>query len=145
MTFPGWGRVIALGAALCFLAGVIGWSLAQPGDETFNDTDVGFLSDMSTHHLGAVNLGFDYLARQHDSLVGHFAREIVLSQSQELAIMNNLLAEAGNPARAGDDVAMTGWACRCRPSRCRACRRPPRVRSCSARPASPPTTPSPAS
>ena len=106
MRFPGWGRIIALGAALCFLGGAIGWALAQPGDESFNDTDVGFLSDMSTHHLGAINLGFDYLGREHDSLVGHFAREIVLSQSQEIAIMNNLFAEAGNPARGGDDVAM---------------------------------------
>jgi uncharacterized protein (DUF305 family) len=99
-------QVVALGVALCFLAGVIGWWIAQPDDPSFNPVDVGFLSDMETHHRGAIELGFTYLGREHDSLVGHFAREIVLGQSQELAVMNSLLGETGSPASTSDDVAM---------------------------------------
>jgi len=98
--------VVALGVALCFLAGVVGWWIAQPDDETFNAVDVGFLSDMETHHRGAIELSFAYLGREHDPLVGHFAREVVLGQAQELAVMNSLLGEAGSPASVADDVAM---------------------------------------
>ena len=99
-------QVVVLGLALCFLAGVIGWWIAQPDDPSFNRVDVGFLSDMETHHRGAIELSFTYLGREHDSLVGHFAREIVLGQSQELAVMNSLLDQAGNQPSTADDVAM---------------------------------------
>ena len=61
---------------------------------------------MIVHHNGAVALGFDYLPREHDPVVGHFAREIVSTQSAEMAVMSLLLADAGNPAIANDDVAM---------------------------------------
>jgi uncharacterized protein (DUF305 family) len=103
---PSGGQVVALGLALCFLAGVVGWWIAQPDDPSFDRVDVGFLSDMETHHRGAIELSFTYLGREHDSLVGHFAREIVLGQAQELAVMNSLLGEAGSPASTADDVAM---------------------------------------
>lgn len=92
--------------ALCFLSAVIGWWIGQPRDESFNAVDTGFLADMSLHHQGAIQLSFEYLTNESDSLVGHFAREIVTAQSQEIAQMNNLLAEAGNPTNANDDVAM---------------------------------------
>ena len=42
--------------ALCFLAGVVGWWINQPDDESFSDVDVGFLSDMETHHNGAISV-----------------------------------------------------------------------------------------
>ena len=103
---PSRWQVVVLGLALCFLAGVIGWWIAQPDEQSFNSVDVGFLSDMETHHRGAIELSFTYLGREHDSLVGHFAREIVLGQAQELAVMNSLLDEAGSPASAADDVAI---------------------------------------
>ncbi len=44
----------------------------------FSAVDVGFLSDMQTHHGGAISMSFDYLAHENDSLVGHFAREIFM-------------------------------------------------------------------
>ena len=95
-----------LGLALCFLAGVVGWWIAQPDDPTFNPVDVGFLSDMETHHRGAIEMGFAYLGREHDSQVGHSAREIIIGQSQELAVMNSLLDQAGSSPSTSDDVAM---------------------------------------
>ena len=91
---------------LILIAGFAGWWVAQPRDESFNDTDVGFLSDMVVHHEGAVSLGFDYLRNENDPLVGHFAREIILVQSQQMATMNALLDGAGDPDSAADDVAM---------------------------------------
>ncbi len=106
MGSPSRGQVVALGLALCFLSGVVGWWIAQPDDPSFNAVDVGFLSDMETHHRGAIELSFAYLGREHDSLVGHFAREIVISQSEELAVMNSLLSEAGSRVSTTDDVAM---------------------------------------
>jgi hypothetical protein len=71
---PAVWQVVALVVALCFLTGVVGWWLNEPEDETFGTVDVGFLSDMETHHNGAIALGFAYLGREHDPLVGHFAR-----------------------------------------------------------------------
>src|SRR5262245_51372462 len=91
---------------LILVAGVVGWLVGQPRDEQFNDVDVGFLADMTVHHEGAVSLGFDYLPVQNDFLVGHFAREIVFVQSQQIATMNGLLDDAGDPATAADNVAM---------------------------------------
>jgi uncharacterized protein (DUF305 family) len=103
---PSRWQVVVLGLALCCLAGVIGWWIAQPDEQTFSRVDVGFLSDMETHHRGAIELSFAYLGREHDSQVGHFAREIVLGQAQELAVMNSLLGEAGSRPSTSDDVAM---------------------------------------
>ena len=103
---PNRGQIIALVVALCFLSGVIGWWIAQPGEQSFNQVDVGFLSDMETHHNGAISMSFVFLGREHDRLVGHFAREIILAQTQEIVVMNGLLTEAGNPSSVGDDVAI---------------------------------------
>ncbi len=103
-----WARVAALVAAMCFLAGVIGWWIGQTEDPSFSEVDVGFLDDMSRHHDGAINLGFAYLGSESDAVVGHFAREIVTTQSQEVAIMNGLLGEAG-AAGAPDDGVVMDW------------------------------------
>jgi uncharacterized protein (DUF305 family) len=102
----GWWRTIALIVALCVITGVVVWRFDQPSDETFNAVDTGFLADMTTHHNGAIGSSFSYLGRENDSLVGHFAREIILTQNQEMLLMNGLLDQAGNPKTATDGVAM---------------------------------------
>src|SRR5690242_18880241 len=88
---PAVWQVAVLVVGLCFLAGVIGWWINEPDDQSFNAVDTGFLADMETHHNGAINLSFDYLDRAHDPVVKHFAQEIISSQSQELAVMNSYL------------------------------------------------------
>jgi uncharacterized protein (DUF305 family) len=93
--------------ALCFLAGVVGWLIGRPGEESFNDVDVGFLTDMETHHGGAISLAFAYLGHGNDPLVGHFAREIVVEQAQEISAMNTYLDRAGG-SRSDPELAM-GW------------------------------------
>jgi uncharacterized protein (DUF305 family) len=102
---PSRWQVVALVVALCFLTGVIGWLIGRPGEESFNDVDVGFLTDMETHHGGAISLAFAYLGHEHDSLVGQFAREIVVEQAQEISTMNNYLDRAGG-GPADPEVAM---------------------------------------
>jgi uncharacterized protein (DUF305 family) len=101
-------QTIAIVALAVVLA--VGLTLFFTGDDegSFNEADIGFLSDMTTHHQGAITLGFEYLPNENDSVVGHTAREVVLNQSQEIATMNNFLTEAGDAADQiqGDDVAM---------------------------------------
>lgn len=99
-------RIVVGGLALLFLAGIVGWWIAQPTDETFSNVDSGFLADMTDHHQGAINLGFAYLHNEHDQVVGNMAREIITDQSQEVGLMNTLLGDAGDPATIGDGVAM---------------------------------------
>jgi uncharacterized protein (DUF305 family) len=101
-------QVVALVVALCFAAGVVGWIIGRPSDPKFNDVDVGFLADMQYHHGGAVGLGFEYLPNQHDSLVSHYAREIIVGQAQEISTMNSYLDQAGgeDDPKVDDDVAM---------------------------------------
>lgn len=93
--------VVAVGLTLFFTA---------DEDPTFNDVDIGFLSDMTTHHQGAITLGFDYLPNQNDDVIAHTAREVVLNQSQEIATMNNLIGEAGDEAeRVENDAVAMEW------------------------------------
>ena len=106
---PARWQVVVLVIALCFLAGVIGWWLNEPGDDSFSKVDVGFLTDMETHHNGAINMSFDYLDRSNDPVVKHFAQEIISSQSQELAAMNSYLNRAGGAAVAGDGSVAMAW------------------------------------
>ena len=104
---PARWQVVALVLALCFLSGVVGWWIGRPGDdESFSAVDVGFLADMSTHHNGAIGMSLDYLSRGSDPTVEHFARDILLSQTQEIAVMNALLDESGDREASADDIAM---------------------------------------
>jgi len=100
------GRVVAGGLVLLLLAGLLGWFIAQPSDESFSAVDAGFLADMTDHHQGAINLGFAYLHNEHDLAIGNMARNIVTDQSQEIGLMNSLLTDAGSPATIGDGLAM---------------------------------------
>lgn len=102
----GRARTVALIAALCFLAGAIGWWIGDPGKPSFSATDAGFLDDMSIHHDGAINLGFAYLGPGNDATVGHIAQEIVTNQSQEVAVMNGLVGQAGHRASFDDNIVM---------------------------------------
>jgi uncharacterized protein (DUF305 family) len=102
-------QIVVVVVALCFLAGVFGWWLNQPDDDSFSKVDIGFLADMETHHNGAINMSFDYLDRSHDPVVKHFAQEIISSQSQELAAMNSYLNRAGGAKVAGDGSVAMAW------------------------------------
>ncbi len=91
---------------LVFAGAVGGWLATSDGDPTFNDADVGFLDDMVQHHSGAITLGFEYLQARGDGPMGHYAREIIVEQSQEVAQMNALLAGVVDHPTIGDGVSM---------------------------------------
>jgi uncharacterized protein (DUF305 family) len=103
---PSRWQVIALVVALCFLSGAVGWWIGKPSHESFSTVDTGFLSDMQTHHSGAVTLAFAYIGREHDPLLGQIARGIVIDQSQEISFMGTYLDQAGEPEKCTDNVAM---------------------------------------
>jgi len=102
----GWWRTVIFIGLLCALTGVVVWLFARPSEDTFSSVDVGFLSDMTTHHNGAITLSFAYLGRGSDPVVTQMSHEIILDQDQEIAIMNGLLADSGNSARPSTGIAM---------------------------------------
>ena len=91
-----WPRVIALVAAVAFLAGVIGYRIGQPDDPNLNEVDIGFLADMSTHHEGALGLAFAYLPSADDSVIRQIAGEIIRTQSIEINFMTVLLQQSND-------------------------------------------------
>lgn len=102
----GMAQSIAIVVVCAVVAGVVGWQLGARDTESFSEVDAGFLEDMLFHHNGAIALGFDYLPNENDSVVGHLAREMIQVQSAEMALMNVLVADAGNPDIATNGVAM---------------------------------------
>ncbi|MFO7590159.1 MAG: DUF305 domain-containing protein [Acidimicrobiia bacterium] len=102
------GRVgLTLAALVLVFAGAVGgWLVARDDAPSFNDADVGFLDDMVQHHSGAITIGFEYLQARGDGPMGHYAREIVIEQSQEVAQMNALLSEVDDHETIGDGVSM---------------------------------------
>ncbi|MEX0846923.1 MAG: DUF305 domain-containing protein [Ilumatobacteraceae bacterium] len=83
---------------------VVGHNRALPDP---NATDTGFLQDMRFHHEQAVQLSFIYLDRPDtDPNLTTIARDIVVSQEQEIGIMIQLLRNFGESAINETDVAM---------------------------------------
>ena len=104
-----WPRVIALVATAAFIGGVIGYLIGRPDSPSFNDVDIGFLVDMSTHHDGAIKLAFRYVPEEHDRAITQIAHEIITDQSVEINAMGVFLSEADTDkvnAVEGDNVAM---------------------------------------
>jgi uncharacterized protein (DUF305 family) len=87
--------LVALIAALCFLAGAIGWTLAGDEPPSQDSADVGFLYDMRAHHEQAVYLSQVELAEGDDDHIKVFAEEIHRFQSYEIGAMDQMLIEWG--------------------------------------------------
>jgi uncharacterized protein (DUF305 family) len=101
-------QVVALVAAIAFLAGVVGWRVAQPSHPGAGSTDVGFLTSMVEHHSQAIEMGLAYQRHGDDPLLGHMAREVVTSQGAEIGWMNYLLSDWGHAGVTADDMAWMG-------------------------------------
>jgi uncharacterized protein (DUF305 family) len=83
--------------ALCLVCGVIGWRVAQDDHPGRGSVDVGFLEDMQTHHLQAVELGYAYLEHGSNPTMRHLAREIISFQGVEIGQMRSVLSSWGQP------------------------------------------------
>ena len=103
--FPAF-RVVALVAALCFLAGSVGYVLGRGQPPGADSADVGFLHDMLRHHEQAVTMATLELANGATPDVQSFAREIVLFQSYEIGLMDAQLQDWGYRREVPPDRAM---------------------------------------
>jgi uncharacterized protein (DUF305 family) len=96
---PGrWTRVlpaVVAVAALCGLAGIVGYVLGSGSPPGRGSTDVGFLLDMSVHHEQGVALANLELINGDTEGVQVFAREILRDQSWDLGLMQFQLGEWG--------------------------------------------------
>jgi uncharacterized protein (DUF305 family) len=99
-------RVLALVAALCFLAGSVGYVLGRGRPPGEGSADVGFLHDMLRHHEQAVELANLELSNGSIPDVRSFAREILLFQSYEIGLMDAQLQDWGYRREDPPDTAM---------------------------------------
>ncbi len=102
------GRIVALVAAVAFLAAAVGWTLGERTRDPLNEVDVGFMQDMGYHHDQAVQMSLLLLAKDDmpRDLRG-FAQEIIMDQRFEQGVFNAILDRFGHPAEPGDEVM--GW------------------------------------
>ena len=101
-------NLVVLAVAIAVLCGGLAWMVgnnrAIPDP---NQTDVGFLQDMRTHHEQAVYLGLYYLGDPGTSpAIRDIAREIVFGQGIEIGRMIQLLRQFGKPEANPGDTAM---------------------------------------
>ena len=91
------GRLVALVAALVFLAGAVGFSLRNLLDQppAADSVDVEFLQEMIAHHEQAQEMSTVELQVGGEPAAETFAREILLFQSYEIGLMERKLEEWG--------------------------------------------------
>lgn len=102
-------RLVVLGLALMFLAGVVGYRIGLPDRPGAGSADVGFLQDMIAHHKQAVTMSFRTAEAATDPVVRSFAKEIIALQEYEIGLMDAWLDEWGHTRDSGGPTAMT-WA-----------------------------------
>lgn len=96
--------VVAFGAAV----GLGIWFFSpEPAEPTpLNTVDVGFLQDMTDHHIQALVISEIYLADQPDGAAAPYAREVIQFQEREIGWMDDWLSEAGYEQGDPDREAM---------------------------------------
>jgi uncharacterized protein (DUF305 family) len=101
-----WARVAVLAAALAFLGFAVGFAVTRDRPPSADSADVGFLQDMLTHHDQALGVATLTVAYGEDPIVRSFAREVLTSQSYEIGVMTQMLAEWGFSRDERSDEAM---------------------------------------
>lgn len=94
---PTRAQLVALVAALCFVAGAAGFAIGnrEDGQASIDSADVGFLFDMMRHHEQAVVMSSVQLRLGDDRMALHFADEIIRFQSYEIGLIEGVLARLG--------------------------------------------------
>lgn len=100
-------QAVALGVALLFLAGAVGYVVGRgrpPGPES---VDVGFLRDMTAHHDQAITMA-TYGLLGEEQTVRTFAKEVLITQRYEIGLMSAWLGRWGYQSPDEGRLAM-GW------------------------------------
>ena len=106
---PSLPQAVILIAALCLVAGVGGWRLAQDDHPGRGSVDVGFLEDMQTHHLQALEIGYAYLEHGSEPTLRHIARDIISDQGIEVGQMRSVLSEWGFQSTPDPEGTAMAW------------------------------------
>lgn len=106
---PSLPQAVILIVALCLIAGVAGWRLAQADHPGRGSVDVGFLEDMQTHHLQALELGYAYLEHGTDPTLQHIAHDIITDQGIEVGQMRAVLSEWGFRSAPDPEGTAMAW------------------------------------
>lgn len=97
-------RAVATTAIMFLLAGfAIGYVVAKPRPPGEASVDVGFMRDMIDHHDQAVEMALYTLASDANGVTKTVAGDVVLSQRQEIGLMDGILGgwnrDRGDPDR----------------------------------------------
>ena len=106
---PSLPQAVILVVALCLVAGVLGWRLAQDDHPGRGSVDAGFLEDMQTHHLQALEIGYAYLEHGSNPTLRHIARDIISTQGIEVGQMRSVLSEWGLPSTPDPEGTAMAW------------------------------------
>lgn len=102
-----WPRVAVLGVALLFLGFALAVFVTRETPPGETSVDVGFLQDMISHHEQAIALSLMQSADGSDPTVRSFASDVLIFQSRELGLMDQMLHEWGLSRADRSDQAMT--------------------------------------
>ena len=101
-------NVIGLLVAMALIAGMVGWLVADVGnDSSAGEVDIGFLHDMRAHHEQAAQMSYMFLALSDtDPGLRTVARSIITGQNIDVGRMIQLLRDFGAPEAAETEEAM---------------------------------------
>ncbi|MGI9053004.1 MAG: DUF305 domain-containing protein [Ilumatobacteraceae bacterium] len=101
-------NVVGMLVAMALVAGMIGWLVADVGNDTAaGDVDIGFLHDMRAHHEQAAQMSYLFLALPDtDAGLRTVARNIITGQNIDIGRMIQLLRDFGAPEAAETEEAM---------------------------------------
>jgi uncharacterized protein (DUF305 family) len=106
---PSLPQALVLLIALCLISGIIGWRIAQPNHPGRTSVDVGFLDDMQTHHLQALEISYGYLEHGSNPVLRQISREIISDQGIEVGQMRSVLSSWGRPAAPNPSATAMAW------------------------------------
>lgn len=99
-------RLVVLLIAVSFLAGAVGFAIAERGSDPLSTTDVGFMQDMGYHHEQAVQMSILLIDKDDvDPDLKDYAMEILVGQRYEMGLMNGIVDRFGYSFEP-DQVAM---------------------------------------
>jgi uncharacterized protein (DUF305 family) len=98
--------VLAAAVIFAVVGFAVGYFVAKPRPPGENSVDVGFMRDMIDHHDQAVEMALYTLAGQANGLTKTVAGDVLLSQRQEIGLMDGILGGWGRERGDPDRMAM---------------------------------------